>query len=55
MEVYVEYLRGVQFEIKARQHSLLSDQPVENGGQGGGVTPPELLLAAPTVEVALET
>jgi uncharacterized OsmC-like protein len=46
MEVYVDYLRGVQFEIKARQHSLLSDQPVGNGGQDGGVTPPELLLAA---------
>ena|SRR5690242_15451794 len=46
MEVYIEYLRGVQFEIKAGQHSLLSDQPVENGGQGGGLTPPELLMAA---------
>jgi len=46
MEVVVEYLGSAQFEIKARQHSVISDQPVENGGDDEGMTPPELLLAS---------
>jgi uncharacterized OsmC-like protein len=46
MEITVNHLGAVQFEIKARQHTLISDQPQENGGFDEGVTPPELLLAA---------
>jgi uncharacterized OsmC-like protein len=46
MEVTVEHLGGVQFEIKARQHRIACDQPVENGGFDEGMTPPELLLAS---------
>lgn len=46
MEVLVEHLGGVQFEIKARQHAIVSDQPTENGGYDEGMTPPELLLAS---------
>jgi putative redox protein len=46
MQITVEHLGGVQFEIKARQHSLVSDQPAENGGFDEGMTPPELLLAS---------
>jgi len=46
MEIQVEHLGGVQFEIKARQHAIVSDQPLENGGFDEGMTPPELLLAA---------
>lgn len=46
MEVTVDHLGSVQFEIKARQHSLTSDQPAENGGFDEGMTPPELLLAS---------
>jgi putative redox protein len=46
MEVVVEHLGGVQFEIRARQHRIASDQPVENGGFDEGMTPPELLLAS---------
>lgn len=46
MEVSVEHLGGVQFEIKARQHSIVSDQPEETGGFDEGMTPPELLLAS---------
>ena len=46
MEITVEHLGGVQFEIKARQHSIVSDQPPENGGFDEGMTPPELLLAS---------
>jgi putative redox protein len=46
MEVTVEHLGAMQFEIKARQHIVLSDQPPENAGHDEGMTPPELLLAA---------
>lgn len=46
MEVTVEHLGALQFEIKARQHAILTDQPPENGGHDEGMTPPELLLAS---------
>jgi putative redox protein len=46
MEVLVEHLGAVQFEIKARQHTIISDQPVENKGHDEGMTPPELFLAS---------
>jgi uncharacterized OsmC-like protein len=46
MEVWVEHLGGVQFEIKARQHTIACDQPPTNGGYDEGMTPPELLLAS---------
>jgi putative redox protein len=46
MEVLVEHLGSVQFEIKARQHTIVSDQPAEGGGFDEGMTPPELLLAS---------
>ncbi len=46
MEVLVEHLGAMQFEIKARQHSLICDQPMENNGDDEGMTPPELLLAS---------
>jgi uncharacterized OsmC-like protein len=36
----------LQFEIKARQHTIVSDQPLESGGFDEGMTPPELLLAS---------
>ena len=46
IEVLVEHLGAVQFEIKARQHVIASDQPAENGGFDEGMTPPELFLAS---------
>jgi len=46
LEVLVSHLGAVQFEAKARNHKIYCDQPVENGGFDGGMTPPELLLAA---------
>jgi uncharacterized OsmC-like protein len=46
MEVHVEHLGAVQFEIKARQHSIACDQPEPLGGFDEGMTPPELLLAS---------
>jgi putative redox protein len=46
MEIIVEHLGSVQFEIKARGHSIICDQPVADGGYDEGMTPPELLLAS---------
>jgi putative redox protein len=46
MEIQVDHLGGMQFEIKARQHTIVSDQPAEGGGFDEGMTPPELLLAS---------
>jgi putative redox protein len=46
MEVTVEHLGSVQFEIRTRNHSVISDQPVSDGGFDEGMTPPELLLAS---------
>ena len=46
MEVNVRYLGNVKFEVWARGHRLICDQPTENGGTDSGVTPPEFLLAS---------
>ena len=46
MEVLVEHIGALQFQIHARQHTIDCDQPVENGGFDEGVAPPELLLAS---------
>ena len=46
MEVSVEHLGAVQFEIKARNHSIVSDQAIPDGGYDEGMTPPELFLAS---------
>ena len=46
MEVSVEHLGDLQFEIRARSHTIDCDQPIENGGYDEGMTPPELFLAA---------
>jgi putative redox protein len=46
MEVRVEHLGAMQFEIKARQHTVISDQPLDSNGDDEGMTPPELLLAS---------
>ena len=46
LEVLISHLGDVQFEAKARNHVIYSDQPVENGGYDEGMTPPELLLAS---------
>lgn len=45
-EVSIQYLGDVQFEVKARKHTVFCDQPAENGGSDEGMTPPELLLAS---------
>lgn len=46
MEVFVEHLGSMQFEVRAREHTIVCDQPADNGGFDEGMTPPELLLAS---------
>lgn len=46
IEVKVKHQGNVKFEIGARRHTLISDQPADNGGQDEGMTPPELFLAS---------
>jgi len=46
MEAIVRYDGGVKFEAEARGHRIVSDQPLESGGEDAGMTPPELLLAS---------
>ncbi|MGH9522494.1 MAG: OsmC family protein [Terriglobales bacterium] len=46
MEVLIEHLGSVQFQVRARKHEIVSDQPPENGGFDEGMTPPELFLAS---------
>jgi len=46
MEVQINQLEGVKFSVHARAHSIICDQPQENGGTDAGMTPPEFLLAS---------
>jgi uncharacterized OsmC-like protein len=46
MEINLKLLGDVKFEVAARKHSLVCDQPTEAGGSDEGMTPPELLLAS---------
>ena len=46
MEVTVKHLDHVKFTIQARSHSIICDQPADNGGQDTGFTAPEFLLAS---------
>lgn len=46
MNVNAKYLGGTRFELQARGHRVVSDQPLENGGSDTGMTPPEFLLAS---------
>ena len=46
IEVSVKHLDGVRFEVAARGNTVISDQPLSNGGKDSGMTPPEFLLGA---------
>lgn len=46
MKATVRYLDGVKFEVTARGHRVLCDQPPESKGADTGMTPPEFLLAS---------
>lgn len=46
MEVMARYGGGVAFEVAARGHRIICDQPKDNAGADTGMSPPELLLSA---------
>lgn len=46
METTIRYTNGVCFEVEARGHKVVCDQPAGNGGSDSGMTPPEFLLAS---------
>jgi putative redox protein len=46
MEVTARFLMGSKFEVQARTHTAICDQPSDNGGSDSGMTPPEFLLAS---------
>jgi uncharacterized OsmC-like protein len=46
MEVKITFRSGVQYVAEARGHQVICDQPVDGGGEDGGMTPPEFLLVS---------
>lgn len=46
MEVKVKQIDRFKFSVEARSHSVICDQPLENGGEDAGMTPPEFLLGS---------
>ncbi len=46
MEVKVRHLGGKKFEMTARGHQVLADQPLEQDDTDEAMTPPELFLSA---------
>ena len=46
MEVTANYLGGSKFEVAARGHRVICDQPLDNGGSDEGMGPAEFLLAS---------
>ena len=45
MEVNVRYLGGKKFEMTARGHSVVADQPLDDEGSDAAMTPTELFLS----------
>ena len=46
MEVRIKQIDKFKFNVEARSHSVICDQPIDNGGGDAGMTPPELMLAS---------
>ncbi len=46
MEVTAKIIGDVRFEVQARGHRVICDQPADNGGADAGMTPQEFLLAS---------
>ena len=46
MEVTAKFLDGSKFEVQARTHRVICDQPADSGGSDSGMTPPEFLLTS---------
>ena len=46
MNIKVRCLGSKKFEMTARGHKVLSDQPADNGGADSAMSPPELFLSS---------
>jgi putative redox protein len=46
MEIHVDHVSGDRFAIAIRGHTLVTDQPVGDGGDDLGPTPTELFVAS---------
>src|SRR6266446_464920 len=46
MELLAQYLGDSKFEVAARGHRVICEQPLNNGGSDEGMAPPEFLLAS---------
>lgn len=46
IEVLAQYIKDSKFEVAARGHRVICDQPVDSGGSDAGMSPPEFLLAS---------
>jgi putative redox protein len=42
----IAWVTGVQLAVEARNHRVVVDQPLEEGGQDQGITPVELFIAS---------
>lgn len=46
MNMKVEFRGGARFDITSRGQTLVTDQPVEDGGQDAGMSPVELFVGS---------
>jgi uncharacterized OsmC-like protein len=46
MKMTVAFKGGSRFDITSRRHTLVTDQPVEDGGQDAGMSPVELFVGS---------
>jgi len=46
MKLIVSHHSGTRFDITADGHTVVTDQPVEEGGQGAGMGPVDLFVGA---------
>jgi putative redox protein len=46
MKLIVSYLGGARYDITSGKHRVVTDQPVEDGGQDAGMSPVELFVGS---------
>ncbi len=46
MKLTVAYHGGTRYDITSGRHRIVTDQPVEDGGQGAGMSPVELFVGS---------
>src|SRR6201988_517162 len=46
MMLQVQYKGGASFDVTSRKHTLVTDQPVEDGGGDAGMSPVELFVGS---------